>query len=69
MDLKWVPARNADSHLIYFGKSGQLQFKKSQKEYIFSIGPLAPHTKYVWRIDEVAGSDTLRGSLWHFTTE
>ncbi len=67
--LKWVPARNADSHLIYFGKSGQLQFKKSQKEFAFSIGPLAPHTKYLWRIDEVAGSDTLRGPLWHFTTE
>jgi pectinesterase len=69
VELKWIPARNSDSHVVYFGISGQLQLKTGQKESGFQTGPLMSQTRYYWRIDEVAGSDTLRGPLWHFTTE
>ena len=67
--LKWVPARNAVSHNVYFGKSGMMEFKGNQKENIFNSGKLERKTKYYWRIDEVTGADTLQGSLWHFTTK
>jgi hypothetical protein len=49
--------------------SEQLQFKKSQKEPVFQTGPLTPQAKYFWRVDEVAGTDTVRGPLWHFITK
>jgi pectinesterase len=67
--LKWVPARNADSHNVYFGKTHTPEFKKNQKENIFVAGTLEPGTRYYWRIDEVIETDTLKGPVWQFTTE
>ena len=67
--LKWIPARNADSHNIYFGKTKSPEFKKNQNENYFDPGTLETATIYYWRIDEVAGVDTIKGSLWHFTTK
>lgn len=67
--LKWLPARNAVSHYIYFGKSDMPEFKGTTKENSFSPGRLEPGTKYFWRIDEVTARDTLRGPLWSFKTK
>jgi pectinesterase len=69
VSLHWIPARNADSHNVYFGKEENLTLVKSQRTNSFDVDGLNAHTTYSWRIDEVAGADTLRGSLWHFTTE
>lgn len=68
VELKWVPSRNADRQLVYFGKEGRLQFKKNQKARVFRTGRLAAKTTYTWRVDEIAGTDTLRGPVWQFTT-
>jgi hypothetical protein len=68
-NLKWVPARNAISHNIYFGKDGNLEFKRNQKENVFNPRKLESNTRYYWRIDEVTETDTLIGPLWHFTTK
>jgi hypothetical protein len=67
--LKWVATRNADSHNVYFGKTKTPEFKKNQQENYFDPETLEPATRYYWRIDEVTGADTLRGAMWHFTTE
>jgi len=67
--LKWVPARNADSHNVYFGKMNPPEFKKNQKQNIYYPGTLEPGTRYYWRIDEVMGTDTLKGPVWQFTTK
>ena len=67
--LKWVPARNAISHNVYFGESGKMEFKGNQRENVFNPGKLEPHATYYWRIDEVTDTDTLSGPLWQFTTK
>jgi pectinesterase len=67
--LKWTPARNTISHNIYFGRTATPAFMKNQKENMFVAGKLESKTAYFWRIDEVSEVDTLRGLLWHFTTE
>jgi pectinesterase len=67
--LKWVPARNAISHKVYFGSSKTPKFKKNQKNNSFYAGKLKPKTTYYWRIDEVTATGTQRGPLWHFTTK
>jgi pectinesterase len=66
--LKWVPARNAISHKVYFGNTTIPKFKKNQKSNSFTPGKLKPNTTYYWRVDEVTEAGTLRGPLWHFTT-
>lgn len=66
--LKWVPARNADSHNVYFGITKTPEFKKNQKDIYFDPGILKPATRYYWHIDEMVGADTVMGPLWHFTT-
>ena len=67
--LTWVPSRNAISHKVYFGTSSDPEFKKDQKNNSFYSGNLKPKTTYYWRVDEVKETGTLRGPLWHFTTE
>ena len=66
--LKWVPARNAISHKVYFGNTSTPKFKKNQKCNSYTPGKLKSKTTYYWRIDEVTETGTLRGPLWHFTT-
>jgi pectinesterase len=66
--LKWVPSRNKDLQVVNFGKSNNAEFRGSQKHSAFNPGELERRTRYYWRIDEINGSDTLRGPVWHFTT-
>ena len=60
--MHWIPSRNADSHNIYFGKEETPEFAKNQTTASFEATGLSAHTKYYWRIDEIAGADTLRGT-------
>ena len=69
VDIHWIPSRNAVSHNVYFGKDESPAFVKNQATNSYRAIGLAPHTRYNWRIDEIAGADTLRGPAWHFTTE
>jgi pectinesterase len=66
--LKWVPARNAVSHNVYFGNTKTPLFKNNQKNNSFTPGNLKPKTTYYWRVDEVTEACTIRGPLWHFAT-
>jgi pectinesterase len=67
--LKWLPARNAVSHNVYFGKNNPPEFIKNQKDNIFYPGELESGIKYYWRIDEVIGLDTLNGPVWGFSAK
>jgi pectinesterase len=66
--LKWVAARNAISHNVYFGNNPTPKFRRNQKITSFISGKLKIKTVYYWRVDEVTETGTLRGPLWHFTT-
>jgi len=67
--LHWLPVRNAVSHNIFFGKEESPGFVKNQQQAAFQASELSARTTYYWRIDEIAGTDTLRGPVWHFTTK
>ena len=69
MVLRWVPSRNADGSLISFAKGDTPEFRERRQANTFAVGQLEPNTRYSWRIDEVSGVDTLRGPVWHFTTQ
>lgn len=67
--LRWTPARNAVSHIVYFGTADKLEFRGKQDSCLFRLENLKPSTTYYWRIDEVTPSDTVKGQLWYFTTQ
>ena len=69
VSLHWIPARNADSHNVYFGKEENPKIQKNQTTSSFEAERLDIRTTYYWRVDEIAGIDTVRGPLWHFTTK
>jgi hypothetical protein len=66
--LRWLPSRNSEASLVFFGKTSNPGYIRNQTENEFELGNLDPNTRYFWRIDEVVGQDTLRGPIWHFTT-
>jgi pectinesterase len=66
--LRWLPSRNADSSLIYFGSEINPPYICSQVGRECRPGKLRSKTRYFWRTDEIVGADTLRGPVWHFTT-
>ena len=68
LTLRWIPARNAISHNVYFGKTIDVEYIGNQNGNAFSPGIGESNTRYYWRIDEVTETDTLRGPLWSFTT-
>jgi pectinesterase len=67
--LKWIPARNAASHNVYFGKKGALKLIRNQQSNRYKPGKLKSRTTYFWRVDEITDSGILHGPLWHFTTK
>jgi len=66
--LLWIGSRNGDVSLVHFGTTSEPEFKSRQKANRYHPGALKASTRYYWRIDEIAGADTLRGPIWHFTT-
>jgi pectinesterase len=69
LTLKWIPARNALSQNVYFGKSEKPEFAAGKKESFFQTGSLESGTTYYWRIDEITENGVVAGPLWHFTTK
>ncbi|GLR15467.1 pectinesterase family protein [Portibacter lacus] len=68
--LAWIPGRCAEQHLISLGKMGEeLKIIESTEISNFAISGLEENTTYQWRIDEVFGQDTVKGSVWNFHTE
>lgn len=67
--LSWVPARNAESHKLYFGVENPPAFLKSQRRAAAIILMLQPHTTYFWRVDTVTEEGVVEGHVWSFTTK
>ena len=67
--LRWLPSRNAEASLVYFGPQIHPQYAGTRSGRELRPGKLNRRTRYFWRVDEITGSDTLRGPVWHFTTE
>jgi pectinesterase len=65
--LRWVPMRNARTHLVHFGMQNDPPIIHKQQGSSFTTGPLVSGTRYYWKVDTVTGTDTVRGPLWQFT--
>jgi pectinesterase len=68
VEISWVPSRNAEASIAYFSKEAIPEQVAIQSDRSFKVGALEPNTRYYWRIDEIVNRDTVKGSLWHFTT-
>lgn len=66
--LRWLPGRNAATHLVRFGTATPPPVAGSTQDTLFAAGTLQPGTTYYWSVSELAGTDTIRGSVWQFTT-
>jgi hypothetical protein len=66
--LRWIPARQQEIQLVRFGEVNEPPVVARVSEREFRTDPLKPSTRYVWRIDTVAGNDTLKGIPWTFST-
>jgi len=64
--LSWVPARDARSHRISFGRTNPPDFTCTRESSRFDTGRLEPHTTYYWRVEEPGAG---AGRVWSFTTE
>ena len=67
--LRWLPARNAGIQLVYIGREGKLDLAGTTSGRELHTGRLEPRSTYQWRVDAIAGADTLNGQTWAFTTE
>jgi endonuclease/exonuclease/phosphatase family metal-dependent hydrolase len=68
IQLSWLPASNATSHVVWFGTNSPGSLGTTQTAASFNPGPLAPNTPYFWRIDEITPSGVVTGEVWTFTT-
>jgi hypothetical protein len=66
--LSWVPGLHASSHRVYFGPTTTPVLRTNQTNVVFAPSPLAPGTRYYWRIDEETPSGVVTGQLWFFHT-
>lgn len=75
--LNWTPGWTNYQHDLYFGAISNAVFNAttSSPEYKgrgiatnYSLPMLQTNTTYYWRVDEVAGTNIGKGTLWNFTT-
>ncbi len=67
--LRWIPARGAEKHLVYFGEGPQMKRIRETDDREAALDELVVSTRYRWRIDTIIEGDTLTGPVWTFTTE
>ena len=67
--LSWVPARDARSHRLSFGKTDPPDPAHTVDTPVFATGPLEPRTTYYWRVDESGGDPAAAARVWCFTTK
>lgn len=67
--VSWAAAKNADSYDIYFSETSLPGFKMNSTTNNFTVRDLKPGTKYLWQVNTITGSDTLKGETWSFTTK
>ena len=80
--LRWTAGEKAAKHNVYLGTDANAvaaatpstpSIYRGQQNldvisYVPTEAPLAWNSTYYWRIDEVNGADTWKGSVWSFTT-
>ncbi len=75
--LSWSAGELAQQHEVYFGDdqdaiaaadSGSPLFKGRQAGTTWDAGDLEWSKTYYWRVDEIAGAESWKGSVWSFTT-
>lgn len=66
--LRWIGARNGIAYRLFFGEQSNLEFLSELRKTSFTMKNLKPATQYFWRVDVVAGVDTVRGEIWSFRT-
>ncbi len=72
-DLSWNAGMNALFHTVYFGESFDDVKNATTGGFMiadtaYDPGALKTDTTYYWRVDEFAGTGTLTGDVWSFTT-
>ncbi len=67
-ELTWVDTREVDSWNVYFGTYNNFSFQANVTKPAFSPGNLLPDTVYYWRVDALAGAETVEGPVWRFRT-
>jgi regulation of enolase protein 1 (concanavalin A-like superfamily) len=76
LTLSWRLGLDGVTHDVYFGtdeaavaEGADDTFKGNQALLTFPTGPLAPDTRYSWRIDEVdTAGEKVPGKVWSFRT-
>jgi PelA/Pel-15E family pectate lyase len=66
--LRFLPARGAAEHELYFGTGPELPLASRLRGSSFDTGPLAAGTTYEWRVDEITSAGRVQGETWRFTT-
>lgn len=68
--LRWVAARGAVSHELFFGEGSEPAPRAplGDGRTTWETGPLASGTRYSWRVDAIGPSGRVRGETWSFTT-
>jgi hypothetical protein len=73
-ELSWRPGREATSHDVFFGADSSAVADgtvaaKTVAEPKFVPPTMNLGTKYYWKVDETAGTDSYPGALWSFTAQ
>lgn len=66
--LRWIAGRGAVSHVVRFGEADPPPVMSSTMEPRLEAPGLRASATYYWSVDEVTGSDTIRGMVWKFVT-
>ena len=69
--LRWVGARGATAHELFFGKADDPPrvARLGGGTAAWETGPLEPGARYSWRVDAIGPEGRVRGATWRFTTK
>ena len=68
ISLKWIPARNAISHKVYFGTSDTPPLIGETNSSMYEIPNLEKNTTYYWKIVTITADGETTFETWRFTT-
>jgi hypothetical protein len=66
--LRWMPGRTAEKHVVHLDIVDPPRRVATTDSSAFPTGVLSPGHQYFWRVDEIAGTDTITGPVWRFVT-
>ncbi|MCC6131223.1 MAG: pectate lyase [Acidobacteria bacterium] len=66
--LRWAAARGARSHELFFGPGDGPPLVSRLEGTAYDTGPLAPATRYSWRVDAIGPGGRVGGKTWTFET-